>query len=408
MKRTIAGYLLTVSVALGLTMLVMAQDLRHTPSGDILLSSYGDRNGTTVTNVLSRLGTSRQVRVIFDAGVWIFSNDVNFTTNVTVEIREGAKWNVLTNNTIDIQGDFFAPFELIWFGDGVVTGDAAFLWNKREWGPQFPFGNKDPGEGRINVAFQNTTNWALTSFVGRVSGDLVINISTNDNVADIINLMTNIGFVDIGGKLTFQWEDGNHFYAKPLDFFGNIGGAGQVCLLGNTNDPTQVKVNFTNNTTGFEVMDNGTINLLDGFEVIGTDTGGIDAGVFSRNSSSLNVGSNMIVHDFHFGFAASQGGELLCNGGSVFDCFIGVIGALNGTVVADSMFIGTNAIGVQGGGSSFVRVTGSTITNNTLGLTAVFNGFIRADDTITNGNTTAAFPVTNKVGNTQGFISRLP
>ena len=408
MRKILTTYIVAVFFALGLALLVQAQNLNRIPSGDILFSARGDRNSVNITNQLTRRGTTRVYRAIFDAGIWTFSNNVTFKSNVNVEIREGAVWNVKTGSTVDLDRcGFDAPFGLPWFGGGVVKGSAKFLWNKKIWGPESPAGNKDPGTGEINVAFINTTNWATTAFVGRVSGALTINISTNDNVQDIINLMTNIGFVDIGGKLTFQWADGDHFYASALDFFGNIGGAGQVCLLGNTNDPSACRVNFTNNSSGFEVMDNGTINLLDGFTVIGTDTNGVEIGVFSRNSSSLACGTNMIVKIWPFGFGASQAGELFCNGGRVFDCARGVTASLNGTIVGDNMFIGTNAIGAQSGGSSFLKISDSTVTNNTIGINALFNGFVQAENTITNGNLTATVPVTNVTGTTQGFISRL-
>ncbi|MCH8247089.1 MAG: hypothetical protein IH951_11855 [Bacteroidetes bacterium] len=379
----------------------------------VIAADYGPRTSATLNLALSKLPAGVESVIAVTGGRWDITNNVLVPSRANMYVTEVSFFFIATNVTFRLSGgDFNAGRQNVFQGPGTANttaGVGRFDWRIDDWGSFTQF---DIGLGDINIALTNQrifiTNYVNANFAMRLTNNLTINIDTNDTIQDIQDVMLTIGVVDAGVKLIFQWTNGVYNYPSPLDFFGNIGGAGQVCLLGNTNDPTQVKVNFTNDTDGFVVMDNGTINLLDGFEVIGVNTSGVQAAVFSRNSSSLNVGSNMIVHDFHFGFAASQAGELLCIGATVFDCFVGVIATLNGTLVADGMFIGTNAVGVQGGGSSFIRITGATITNNTLGLTANFNGFIRADGTITNGNTTATFPVTNVVGNTQGFISRLP
>jgi hypothetical protein len=116
----------------------LAADLYHPVSSDIIASSYGSRNGVTLTNIVAQVGT-RRVNLILDGGQWNIENNVTFPSNVTVTVSPGCPMAVTNAVTVTFQNNdlicgHWPAFTTLGTTTGTVTGTANFLYRIEQWG----------------------------------------------------------------------------------------------------------------------------------------------------------------------------------------------------------------------------------------------------------------------------------
>lgn len=123
----------------------MAADLYHPPSSDVMASSYGDRTGTTITNIVGQVG-SRYVNLILDGGSWTIGNNVTFPSNICVTVTPGSYLNISNGYVVTFQtNDLIAGHWPVFSGSGTATGTANMVFRPSEWGSdtQYNIGSGD-------------------------------------------------------------------------------------------------------------------------------------------------------------------------------------------------------------------------------------------------------------------------
>ena len=138
--------------------------LTENPSAWLYVRDHGARTSATVNQLISDVGSNRTVRLVFDGGQWAFTNNVTFTTNISVMITEGSPWNLSTGTTTTISSaSFIADDYLCFTGSGIVTGSPSFLHKYSDWGTAYI------GSGLVEypsgVLAYNSSNFLVTNNV---------------------------------------------------------------------------------------------------------------------------------------------------------------------------------------------------------------------------------------------------
>lgn len=207
MKRQIAGMVALCALIYGVLLLAiraMSQEppemvvdafsLERVPASHVLAASYGDRNSTTLTNLIQKL-SNRACIVILD-GVWSVSNNVTFPTNIMATFAgPGSYLDGGTNSHVvcAFNGVVDAGPFLIWTGNANATGKPSFLYRWPAWGGTNLNLGDGPGLG-TNYSFamvEGTTGdfvWATADTVTayRVSasdGHFLFLSATNANMS---------------------------------------------------------------------------------------------------------------------------------------------------------------------------------------------------------------------------------
>ena len=161
MKNKIAFPLvLSTLYAMMIMLCIGATTLNRTPASDYLASSFGARNGITLTNAIKQLD-NRSVNLIIDGGVWQISNNVAFPSNMSVQITPGSWFNVYLGRKITFSNNaFVADCQLCFAGNGSATGTAKFLYRWPQWGNENRF---VIGNGQLSSAIVSNQSFTMVS-----------------------------------------------------------------------------------------------------------------------------------------------------------------------------------------------------------------------------------------------------
>lgn len=107
---------------------------------------------------LTEIGTVITYTVILDADFFVISNNLTFTTNLTVRIMPGSGFDINAGSTVTVEGAWEAGPYLVFKGSGSATGSASFLFEYPEWGDTNQF---NIGEGLLVSLVQITNNFAF-------------------------------------------------------------------------------------------------------------------------------------------------------------------------------------------------------------------------------------------------------
>ena len=206
------------------------------PSSWLYVRDYGARTSATVNQLISDVGSNRTVRFVFDGGQWAFTNNVTFTTNISVMITEGSAWNVSAGVTGTLSSaSFIADDYLCFTGSGIVNGSPAFIYRYTDWGTA-SIGTgltaaQTPWASTINGSAYGLTN--VSSVVGTNGVDLTsvpafrVYRSTPQTITNLV--YTKIVFDSINLNIGNGWVAGttNSFYA-PISGVYFLHGAGRL------------------------------------------------------------------------------------------------------------------------------------------------------------------------------------
>lgn len=175
----------TLSILFAMLVVHTASAVRtEEPSGWHYARDYGDRTGTTLTNVISQIG-AREARVIIDGGQWSISNNVTIPTNITIEVTENSDFNVITNFNMNFQGcPFVAEDYQCFSGNGTATGTAEFIYRWPAWGDtnQFNIGDGIPFVRNDEpVVFNYTVTFNSNMVFGAQASNNVFNATVNNS-----------------------------------------------------------------------------------------------------------------------------------------------------------------------------------------------------------------------------------
>ena len=112
-----------------------AGNLNQVPSSDVLVSAFGARTDTTITNLIAAVGT-RHCNFVFDGGPWLIStNNVTFSSTIGVTVTAGAYFDVTNGAVMTFNGGGFNCGNQVAFsGTGSATGTAYFIYRWPAWG----------------------------------------------------------------------------------------------------------------------------------------------------------------------------------------------------------------------------------------------------------------------------------
>jgi len=137
MKRTIC--VLTAFVLA--TAALLATQMGRYPV--VIGSDRGPRTGVTLSNTVSRLGTTPATIVI--EGNWAIGNSFSVPTNITLQVLQGGRLTVAAAQTLTVNGTIDAGHYRIFYGAGTIDGSAKMIYRPTIWGPAA----FDVGDGTI-------------------------------------------------------------------------------------------------------------------------------------------------------------------------------------------------------------------------------------------------------------------
>ena len=155
------------------------------PSTLIAASQYGDHSTTNyrTTEVLQTLTNGINTRlctVIIDDGPWTISEDLTFPTNIALWVLPEARFHILTNKTLTINGDLWATHNRVFSGPGTAAGSARFFYRIPAWGDvtQYAIGDGDI-KAAITNAYPDIDTNATDDAIWATTTNWVYNFVTN-------------------------------------------------------------------------------------------------------------------------------------------------------------------------------------------------------------------------------------
>lgn len=152
-----------------------------------------------------------------------------------------------------------------------------------------------------------------------------------------------------------------------------------IHIIGNPLDPSACVLQF-NGVNGFQAG-GSDIGLIDGFHIQGDDTGGT-YGIRSQYGAIVNVGSNVWVSDFNFGFSVNLKGQLFANNTSAYSNtnsgYVSEIGGFLRADDAESYWNGQEGYEAWNSGVLYAR-NSQAYSNGRRGYMAHANSYVYAD-----------------------------
>ena len=257
---------------------------------------YGDKNSITLTNLTTRIGQSRKVRLDIDGGVWTISNNVYFSTNLSILVYPGSYLDIQAGSTVTVDGAWLTGPWQCFSNNGIATGDALFLYEYSQWTISNTL--HDIGTGLINIdgSYDTLTASNMYVYTDYVGTDTIHSVDIADGTIGIDDLSTNI---------FAQWNTNGYMFGCP-----------QLTLTTNMfSSDWEGATNFNFNT--FTNIFDGNTNTFCNQAYLGTDEkgtlrlslGGQYKG-FVRSMPSINniVSAQQTYlyatyHTYHYGYS---------------------------------------------------------------------------------------------------------
>ena len=171
----------------------IAADLYHPPSCDIMASEYGTRTGTTLTNIITQVGSTRKVNLILDGGTWDITNNVTFSKNIGLTVCPGSYMQVTSGVTVtfqtnDLVAGHYTVFSGLGLATGTVTGTGKFIFLQPDWGSN-SWVNIGLGDVNTNVYVGvNDLGWRMTNAFPNLETNAT---SSSYSLSNILNTANN-------------------------------------------------------------------------------------------------------------------------------------------------------------------------------------------------------------------------
>jgi hypothetical protein len=227
------GFLLVCLSSLALAGVVMAQSMGRLP-GVVYPSDRGARNSSTISNVLMLVG-SQDALFILDKGPWTITTNVQFPANVSVQLLQGAYFNIHTNVVLSILGNFDAGKDVAFSGAGSASGPALFPYRLPEWGSTSQY---DIGRGYLEDYVTNAIDLLATDSFSTNNSYQYASGTTQD-VDSLVVRSTNAvfaaGSIDWAELNTnsFDWAAAAALMSQNLNASNTFGGLARFPLTTN-------------------------------------------------------------------------------------------------------------------------------------------------------------------------------
>ncbi len=163
--------------------------------------------------------------------------------------------------------------------------------------------------------------------------------------------------------VTIQIADGTYSFSSPLVIPRGVGGNLQI--IGNVASPGSVILSFSGGSSGFVLVGNQFLNLINGMTIDGGSPATGSAGVGAYHSSSVTIGSATIIKNFNYGVTASLNSSVICNGITVASNTVGVASNTGSGVWANSVTATSNVNnGFYANYSGVIVALSSTVTGS--------------------------------------------
>jgi len=269
-------WIFAAAIVIGIGVLPLLAAVRTTDTGEVIVKNTATNyTATQVVDMITDYG-SREVTFLFDGKRdWIWEQDVTFPTNISVLVVPGTRISPSNGVTVNLANVplLSGPWE-IFAGDGVVTGNATFLYRYAEWGaPSYYVGLGLLGTTNLSAlvrtnasfvmqngttaTFKNSVSWTSTvnkaiitsnvvttlvatealhgtTKVTPNSGTTTINLTSNMTDSTIqSNIAAATKYVPIGSTLRFLFGGGNYTSLYDTVNFGvGFYGGGTVQIYG--------------------------------------------------------------------------------------------------------------------------------------------------------------------------------
>ena len=161
---------LSIVIGVFASVSAMAVNLNDNPSSYVLMSTFGGRDGVTMTNAIAKLGT-RECALIYD-GTWYCTNSVTFPSNMTVVVTPGSTFWTTNGTVLTFQGNsFVADDQPVFTGLGSATGSCYFIYRWPSWG--------DTGRFRIGDGIYVGVSPSLSGSTLVLTGDATVGGNAN-------------------------------------------------------------------------------------------------------------------------------------------------------------------------------------------------------------------------------------
>ena len=273
-------WIFAAAIVIGVGVLPLLAAVRTTDTGEVIVKNTATNyTATQVVDMITDYG-SREVTFLFDGKRdWIWEQDVTFPTNISVLVVPGTRISPSNGVTVNLANVplLSGPWE-IFAGDGVVTGNATFLYRYAEWGaPSYYVGLGLLGTTNFGAMITTNNSYVMansttstldglvyetgiggtitvykitstTNVSAMLDADEIIvggtkitpnsgttTITLSSNMSDSV-IQTNIDaqtkFVPAGTTLRFQFSNGNYTSLyDSINFLGFYGG-GNIQIYG--------------------------------------------------------------------------------------------------------------------------------------------------------------------------------